>query len=106
MTTNARKQQLEAMLKEFPEDAFLHYGLAMEHVSAGDDEGALRGFEALARLDPSYVPAYLQAGQACVRLGRIEQARSTFQAGMAAAEKARDLHALEEMRGFLASLVD
>ena len=32
------------MLVDFPNDAFLRYGLAMEYVSAGDDGGAVRCF--------------------------------------------------------------
>ena len=37
MSSNSRKQQLEEMLLENPDDSFLRYGLAMEFVSAGND---------------------------------------------------------------------
>jgi Tfp pilus assembly protein PilF len=104
MPGKTRREQLEEMLAESPEDAFLRYGLAMEHVSAGDDETALRLFRELFAIDPGYVPAYLQAGRACERLGRSEEAGGVFRQGIAVAQQKGDLHALEEMRGFLAGL--
>ena len=44
MTAKTRKQQLEEMLTDSPDDAFLNYCLAMEWVSAGDDESAAKVF--------------------------------------------------------------
>jgi hypothetical protein len=43
----------------------------------------------------------MQGGRALARLNRVEEARSVFQAGIAAAHKQSDLHAAEEMTGFL-----
>lgn len=104
MSTKTRRQQLEEMLTLEPNDAFLRYGLAMELKSAGDDEGAVRAFEELFRVDPNYVPGYMQAGQALTRLGRVDAARAMFERGCVVAQKNNDLHALEEMRGFMANL--
>jgi Flp pilus assembly protein TadD len=104
MTGKSRRQQLEEMLAEDPHDPFLRYGLAMEHVSAGQDEEAVRCFEELLRMTPDYVPGYMQAGRALARLNRVEEARAVFQAGIAAARKQGDLHAAEEMAGFLEGL--
>src|SRR5271154_5917817 len=52
----SRKEQIEEMLAEDPGDAFLRYGLAMEHVGAGDDAGAVACFRKLLEVDPKYVP--------------------------------------------------
>ena len=104
MTGKSRKQQIEEMLAEDPNDPFLRYGLAMEHVSAGDDEQALRCLEDLLRIDPSYVPAYLQAGQALCRLERPDEARAVYRAGIAQAQRKNDDHAAREMQGFLEGL--
>lgn len=103
--TKSRKQQIEEMLSEDPNDAFLRYGLAMEHVSAGDHEGAVRCFRELLGRSPEYVPAYMQAGQALTHLGRNDEARTIWQQGVAAARKAGDQHAAEEMQGFIEGLV-
>ena len=46
MAGKSRKEQLEEMLAEDPGDPFLHYGLAMEHASAGDDRAAVGALSA------------------------------------------------------------
>jgi Flp pilus assembly protein TadD len=99
-----RKEQIEAMLRETPDDPFLHYGLAMEFVSAGNDAAAIERFRTLLAIDADYVPAYLQAGQALVRTGRQEEARNTLMEGIKAAKRKGDDHALGEMQGFLDGL--
>jgi thioredoxin-like negative regulator of GroEL len=104
MSSKSRKQQLEAMLAEDPADAFLLYGLAMEYVSEGDDEGALSRFRALFADRPDYVPAYVQAGQALIRLGRSSEAAEVFRRGIDVARSQRDDHAAEEMQVFLDSI--
>lgn len=102
-------EQIEAMLAEDPNDDFLRYGLAMEHASAGDDETCvtvLRDLIARTATNP-YVPAYLQAGQALVRLDRIPDACAVLRDGIDAAGKvgtADALHARGEMQGLLASI--
>lgn len=104
MGGKSRRQQIEEMLAEDPNDPFLNYGLAMEYVSAGDNEGAVRRFEHLLGIAPDYVPAYLQAGQALVRLNRSADARDILARGMEAARKQGNQHAYEEMAALLNSL--
>jgi Flp pilus assembly protein TadD len=104
MAGKSRKQQIEEMLAEDPNDPFLRYGLAMEHVSAGQDEEAARCFEELLRVAPEYVPGYMQAGRALERLHREDEARALYRAGIAMARQKGDLHAAEEMEGFLDNL--
>ena len=98
--------QIEAMLAEDPDDTFLRYGLAMEHASAGDDASCvsvLRDLIARTAANP-YVPAFLQCGQALVRLDRTEEACEVLKTGIAAAGRAGDLHAQGEMQGLLDSI--
>src|SRR5205823_618672 len=104
MTAKNRKQQIEAMLADDPNDPFLRYGLAMEHISAGEHEEAVRCFRELIAVAPDYVPAYLQGGQTLVRLGRPDEARSMFQQGIGMARKVGNHHAADEMEGFLTNL--
>jgi len=101
MANAARKQQLQTMLEEDPDDPFLRYGLAMEYVSEGDNESAVRCLRELIGRTPDYVPAYLQAGQALTRLDREEEARGVYRAGIAVAQKKGDQHAAGEMEQFL-----
>lgn len=106
MSGKTRRQQLEEMLKDEPNDPELRYFLGMDHVSAGEQEEAVRCFRELFALAPDYVPAYLQAGQALVRLGRTGEAREVFRHGIAAAQRQNDRHARDEMQGMLADLGD
>jgi hypothetical protein len=106
MARTRRMEQIEALLAEDPDDAFLRYGLAMEHASAGDDAECVKVLrELIARtLVNPYVPAFLQCGQALARLDRNEEACEVLKAGVAAARRAGDTHAEGEMQGLLASL--
>jgi Flp pilus assembly protein TadD len=101
MTKPSRKEQLEAMLAEEPNDPLLRYMLAMEHVSAGATEQAVAVFRELLDRSPDYVPAYMQLGQALVRLGRPDEARSNWQRGVEKARQQRDDHAAGEMQGMI-----
>ena len=104
MTAKPRKERLEAMLAEAPDDAELRYMLAMEHASGGDDEGAVRGFRELLARAPEYAPAYHQAGRALHRLGRIAEARTVLERGIPVALKAGNSHAAGEMQDLLDNL--
>lgn len=105
MAKTARMEQIEAMLADDPHDPFLRYGLAMEHASLGDDETAacvLR--ELIAQAQEPYVPAYLQAGQVLMRLGREPDAAQVLRDGIVAARAAGNDHAMGEMQGLLATI--
>jgi tetratricopeptide (TPR) repeat protein len=104
MATKTRRQQLQEMLAEEPNDPFLRYGLAMEFVSEGNDPEAVRYLNELLTLAPEYVPGYLQAGQALRRLDRLEEARAVFSRGITKARELNDHHAADEMAAFLADL--
>ena len=106
MARTPRMTQIEAMLADDPDDAFLRYGLAMEHASAGDDAECatvLRDLIARTETDP-YVPAFLMCGQALARLDRPEEACVVLRRGIDAARRAGNTHAQGEMEGLLASL--
>jgi predicted Zn-dependent protease len=104
MADKSRKQQIEEMLTDEPNDPFLRYGLAMEHLGEGDIAGAVKCFSELIALSPDYVPAYLQAGQTLIRLGRTDEAREVLERGSQVARRQSDEHAYQEMQGFLAGL--
>jgi len=104
MAAESRKQQIETMLREDPNDPFLNYGLAMEYVSAGEDAAAVARFQHLFEVAPDYVPGYLMAAQTLVRLNRNDDARSMLQRGLVAAQKSHNQHASEEMQALLETL--
>jgi tetratricopeptide (TPR) repeat protein len=104
MSGKTRKQQLEELLELDPDDSFVRYGLAMEHVGAGQDAEAMAYLRELLRRDPNYVPAYLQAGRALIRLGEDDEARQMLRDGIVVARREGNDHAAGEMAGFLESL--
>ncbi len=104
MSAKSRRQQLEEMLAGDPNDTFLHYGLAMEYASAGEDDAAIRCLRELLARDGDYVPAYLQAGRALIRVGDDDGAREILRTGITVANRKGDSHASGEMTGFLESL--
>jgi predicted Zn-dependent protease len=96
-------KQIEDLLEEDPQDAFLRYGLAMEYLSLGEEAIALEKLIQLSRDEP-YVAAFLQAGQILVRLGRAEEAITIFRQGIEAARSKGDHHAMQEMQGMLSAI--
>ncbi len=103
-TKPSRKEQLEAMLADDPDDAVARYMLAMEYVSAGEQARAVEVFRETIARTADYVPAYQQLGQALVRLGQTAEARSVWQRGVAEAQKQRNDHAAGEMQGMIDTL--
>lgn len=104
MSNKTRKEQLQELLALDPNDSFVRYGLAMEEASAGQDIEAVACLRELLRRDPNYVPAYLQAGRALIRVGDDDAAREILREGIAVARRTGDEHAAGEMAGFLTSL--
>ena len=100
----SRIEMLQTFIAQKPRDPFPRYALALEYKNAGRLDEAQAAFAELSNLDPGYVPAYLHAGNVLVALGRREEARATYQAGIAVAGRAGDTHARGELEGALASL--
>jgi tetratricopeptide (TPR) repeat protein len=104
MSAQTRMQKIQALLAQEPKDPELHYMLAMEHVSQGDDADAASCFEKLIALAPEYIPAYHMAGRTLQRLGRIDEARAVLQKGIPIALSKNESHAAGEMEAFIESL--
>lgn len=101
MSQLSRKEQIMEMLQEEPNDAFLLYGLAMEHLSLNEEPQAEKVFIELVGRHPDYPPGYLQLGQLQGRMCKEDKARETYRQGIAAAKKVGDAHAAGEMESFL-----
>jgi tetratricopeptide (TPR) repeat protein len=96
-----RLDALKAMVAQNPNDSFLRYGLAMEYRNGGDLESAVREFRGIIEATPDYGPAYFHGGQTLERLGKVEEARSMYEAGVEVTRRKGDQHALAEMQGAL-----
>lgn len=87
--------------RDDPDDPFVRYALAQEHLKRGETNEALAYFEALADEHPDYVGTYYHLGKLYEALGRPEDAIRTYQIGVDRAGRASDLHARSELQGAL-----
>ena len=100
----SRREKIEALLRDDPDDVFLRYSLALEMEAAGEWEAGLEILEAIARGTPPYVPAFQMAAQHLVARQRIDEARATLREGIEEARRQGKTHAAGEMSELLMSL--
>jgi len=91
-------------MKLKPDDPFPRYGVAMELVSLGSLEDAAAEFQELNRRFPDYTAAWYHHGVALGRLGRRDEARRVFEAGIEACRRKGDDHTLSELQAALEGL--
>ncbi|MFP6611575.1 MAG: hypothetical protein VB875_09360 [Pirellulales bacterium] len=101
---SSRREQIEAMLADEPQDVFLRYSLAMELKKESRHEDSLGLLRELMAGDPPHVPSSFMAGQQLAGLQRIDEARDVLRQGIDAARRQGDEHAAGEMSDFLNSL--
>lgn len=100
----SRREKIEAMLADDPNDEFLRYSLAMELDKEAEHDASLELLGGLTKDSPPYVPAFFMAGQQLARLERVSEARAFLRDGIEEARRQNDAHAAGEMSEFLASL--
>jgi tetratricopeptide (TPR) repeat protein len=92
---------LQRLLAADPNDAFVLYGLAQEYAKIGETARAVEYYDRCITADTSYCYAYYHKAKALEAAGRVDEAVRALRAGMDAAKKAQDGHALGEMTGYL-----
>ena len=100
----SRREKIESMLAEDPNDTFLRYSLAMEYRSEGNISESLRILDALIGDHPPCVAAFFMAAQQLSEKGEIEEARDYLRRGIDEARSQSDSHAAAEMSELLSSL--
>ena len=99
-----RVERLRRFVEASPGDPFPRYALALELKGRGDQQGAAAELQALLRLSPDYLAAYLQLGMLLQALGRPGEARGAFQSGQEIARRQGDGHALTELTSAIDAL--
>jgi Tfp pilus assembly protein PilF len=89
---------LKEILSLDPANAFARYGLALEYANHGETETALAEFATCIEHNPEYVPAYQMSAQTLAKAGRVAEALEQLNAGIAAAQRTGNGHALSEMQ--------
>ena len=93
-----RIEQLNAFLKDSPNDPFLHYALAQEYYKLELKTEALNKYNELIEKFPNYVGTYYHLGKLQIELKNKEQAMAVFEKGMEIAKELKDQHSLAELQ--------
>ncbi len=104
MSVSNRRQKIEEMLREEPDDIFLRYSLAMELSGESQVDAALKLLLGLCQGTPAYVPAYFRSAQILADLDRVEESRTFLRDGIEVARAQGDHHAAGEMSEMLSDL--
>jgi Tfp pilus assembly protein PilF len=94
-----RIERLKEFLNASPGDNFVQHALALEYIKLGDDEAAKNLFENILTQSPDYIGSYYHLSKLLERIGETEKAIDWYEKGMAAAKKAGDNHAYNELQG-------
>ncbi len=97
MTQPDRLTRLLAMLEDEPDDPLCLYGIAQEHANAGDHETAVSWYDKAIAVDPDDGYHYFHKARSLESLQRLDVAIETIDAGLAAARRGGDAHALAEL---------
>ena len=100
----SRREKIEALLADDPNDAFLRYSLAMELDKEGQLDASAALFRGLMADSPPQVAAFFMLAQQLARQNQSLEAVGVLRAGIEQAEIQGDSHAAGEMREFLAGL--
>ena len=104
MTEPNRLQMLTQFLEQNPNDAFAHYGLALEYSRLGQVDTALQQFHKLLEVHPDYTSGYFMAAQTLAKAERNDEAKAMLKKGIESAQRTDNRHALNEMSAMLEEL--
>ena len=102
----ARLNQVLEMIKQTPDDPFLHFALAQEYQRIDEQEKALECFAWLIENKPNYTGTYYHYGKLLQQQGRTEQALDIYRRGIAVCQQQGARHDQLELQGALNDLED
>ncbi|MES2514583.1 MAG: tetratricopeptide repeat protein [Bacteroidota bacterium] len=101
-----RKELIFDMLLKEPNDVFLNYALAMEHLSADEWKEADAQFKKVLLIKSDYLPCYYQLGQVNEKLDNIAIALDYYKKGVEIASSQSNKKALGELNEAIWMLED
>jgi Tfp pilus assembly protein PilF len=99
-----RINRIKSLLLQQPQDSFLLYALALEHVGVQDFVSAKSIFEDLIHHQPDYLPTYYQLAKVYEALQMNDQAVQTYEKGLLCAQTQQDAHTMSELKAALDEL--
>ncbi|HMR46889.1 MAG TPA: tetratricopeptide repeat protein [Bacteroidia bacterium] len=100
-----RLQQLEAMYADNPQELFVLYALALEHVKLNNEEQSVNYFEKVLSVSRSYLPVFYQYALFLQDIDLLK-ARKLCQEGLLLAENQRKQKTKAELQSLLEQLSD
>jgi E3 SUMO-protein ligase RanBP2 len=98
ISAQERLASLKELLKENPNDAFVHYGIADTYYKLGELEKSIEHIEAYLKLADDEGAVYRIWGHSLLRLGRTQEAKEVFEKGIKAAERHNHPSMVDEFR--------
>ncbi len=98
-----RLTKIRELLLAAPTDDFLLFALAQEQRNRGDARAAIEAFEHLREVNPGYVGLYYHLAELLAAHDEPARARSIYETGIEVAQRAKDRHALAELRNAYAN---
>jgi Tfp pilus assembly protein PilF len=100
-----RIPKLLDFLQTSPNDNFLKHALALEYIKINELSKARSLFEDILTQNPDYIGSYYHLAKLLEQTGEKENAINWYEKGMAAAKKAGDNHAYNELQNAYEDLV-
>jgi FimV-like protein len=101
-----RIEKLKEFLAADPHDSFIKHALAMEYIALGEEGAARQLLEEVLERDADAVGSYYQLGKLLERAGENAPALQWYERGMAAARRAGEKRAYNELRTAYDDLAD
>lgn len=101
-----RKELIFDMLLKEPNDVFLNYALAMEHLSSEEFKEAELQLKKVLTINPNYLPCFYQLGQVNEKLGNNDIALNFYKQGVEFAKSQNNNKALGELNEAIWMLED
>lgn len=99
-----RLQTLTDLLKQTPEDPFLHFGVAMEYLSMHEQEKALEKMLYIMDGFPAYLPNYYLLAKQLEHFSETDKAIDVYEKGIALALELKENKTAGELRSALEEL--
>jgi len=106
MASEERIQKLQEMLTKDPNDSFIRYALALEHVGFNNPSEAVSILKELVSIDAKYIPAFHQLGILLAKMNHTQDAKKAYQQGIDVAASLGETKEEKEMREELEELED
>ena len=99
-------EKLKSFLQDSPNDPFLKHALALKYIKSDNKTVAKDLFLEILTGDPAYIGSYYHLARLLERMGETENAKTWFEKGMEASQKAGDGHSYQELRAAYEDLID